>query len=135
MKTILMVYLLLANLAAFALMGTDKRRAQRCRWRIPEKTLFRKLEQTLDSLPELLAKLPHTDGSTRPQVSTEEPSEPKKLNPLDEGYMDALREELENLTGQDLVNRRFTDDQLKAINEWWEAQHHGQQTQQPTQKA
>lgn len=40
MKTILLVYLLLANLAAFALMGADKRRAQRCRWRIPEKTLL-----------------------------------------------------------------------------------------------
>lgn len=97
--------------------------------------LFRKLEQTLDSLPELLAKLPHTDGSTRPQVSTEELSEPKKLNPLDEGYMDAQREELENLTGHDLANRRFTDDQLKAIDERWEAQHQGQQAQQPTQEA
>lgn len=40
MKRILILYLLLANLAAFALMGADKRRAQRCRWRIPEKTLF-----------------------------------------------------------------------------------------------
>lgn len=34
------VYLIAANLAAFALMGADKRRAQRCRWRIPERTLF-----------------------------------------------------------------------------------------------
>lgn len=33
-------YLIAANLAAFALMGADKRRAQRCRWRIPERTLF-----------------------------------------------------------------------------------------------
>ena len=33
-------YLIIANLAAFALMGADKRRAQRCRWRIPERTLF-----------------------------------------------------------------------------------------------
>lgn len=34
------LYLIAANLAAFALMGADKRRAQRCRWRIPERTLF-----------------------------------------------------------------------------------------------
>lgn len=40
MKQIIAVYLILANIAAFALMGADKRRAQRCRWRIPERTLF-----------------------------------------------------------------------------------------------
>lgn len=40
MKQIVAVYLILANIVAFALMGTDKRRAQRCRWRIPERTLF-----------------------------------------------------------------------------------------------
>lgn len=97
--------------------------------------LFRKLEQALDSLPELLAKLPHTDGSTSPQVRTEELSEPKKLNPLDEGYIDAQREELENLTGHDLADRRFTDEQSKKIDERWKAQHQGQLAQQPTQEA
>lgn len=40
MKQIIAVYLIFANIVAFALMGTDKRRAQRCRWRIPERTLF-----------------------------------------------------------------------------------------------
>lgn len=34
------LYLLAVNLAAFALMGIDKRRARRSAWRIPEKTLF-----------------------------------------------------------------------------------------------
>ena len=34
------VWLLSINLAAFALMGTDKYRARRNMWRIPEKTLF-----------------------------------------------------------------------------------------------
>ena len=37
---LLLGYLLLVNLAAFVLMGLDKRRARRERWRIPEKTLF-----------------------------------------------------------------------------------------------
>jgi uncharacterized membrane protein YsdA (DUF1294 family) len=34
------IYLLAVNLAAFALMGLDKGRAKKNRWRIPEKTLF-----------------------------------------------------------------------------------------------
>ena len=34
------VYLALANLLAFALMGLDKRRARRGAWRVPEKVLF-----------------------------------------------------------------------------------------------
>ena len=34
------LWLVLANLAAFLLMGLDKRRARREAWRIPEKTLF-----------------------------------------------------------------------------------------------
>jgi uncharacterized membrane protein YsdA (DUF1294 family) len=34
------LYLLAVNAAAFILMGVDKRRAKRERWRIPEKTLF-----------------------------------------------------------------------------------------------
>ena len=34
------VYLLCMNLAAFLLMGADKRRARQHRWRIPEATLF-----------------------------------------------------------------------------------------------
>lgn len=33
-------YLLVVNLAAFALMGLDKRRAKHHAWRIPEKVLF-----------------------------------------------------------------------------------------------
>ena len=34
------LYLLCVNLSAFFLMGTDKRRAKKDRWRISEKTLF-----------------------------------------------------------------------------------------------
>ena len=34
------LYLLAANLAAFALMGADQRRARRGRWRLSEKALF-----------------------------------------------------------------------------------------------
>ena len=34
------VYLLLVNLWAFALMGVDKRRAKKDKWRIRERTLF-----------------------------------------------------------------------------------------------
>ena len=37
---LLALYLIAVNLATFALMGTDKRRAQRDRWRIKEKVLF-----------------------------------------------------------------------------------------------
>ena len=34
------LYLLLINMAGFAMMGIDKSRARRGAWRIPEKTLF-----------------------------------------------------------------------------------------------
>ena len=34
------LYLLIVNLAAFLLMGVDKARAKKDRWRVPEKTLF-----------------------------------------------------------------------------------------------
>ena len=34
------LYLLAVNLAAFLLMGIDKRKAKKDAWRIPEKTLF-----------------------------------------------------------------------------------------------
>lgn len=40
MSHVLLIYLIIINLAAFALMGIDKRRAVRHVWRIPEKTLF-----------------------------------------------------------------------------------------------
>lgn len=36
----LYVYLALASIVAFVLMGVDKLRARRHRWRIPERTLF-----------------------------------------------------------------------------------------------
>lgn len=37
---ILTTYIVLINIIAFLLMGIDKRRAIRHKWRIPEKTLF-----------------------------------------------------------------------------------------------
>lgn len=43
MKTfviIAVIYLIVINIIAFALMGIDKARAQKQKWRIPEKTLF-----------------------------------------------------------------------------------------------
>lgn len=40
LKRILPYWLLLINLAGFAAMGIDKRRAQKGRWRIPEASLF-----------------------------------------------------------------------------------------------
>lgn len=39
-KNVIIIYLLLINAAGFLLMGTDKYKAARGRWRIPEKTLF-----------------------------------------------------------------------------------------------
>lgn len=36
----LVLYLLVVNLIAFALMGADKSKAKRNKWRIPEKVLF-----------------------------------------------------------------------------------------------
>lgn len=36
----MMIYLVIINIAGFALMGIDKERAKRNQWRIPEKTLF-----------------------------------------------------------------------------------------------
>ena len=40
MNKLLIVYLLLINIAAFALFGADKRKARRGDWRISEKALF-----------------------------------------------------------------------------------------------
>lgn len=40
MKDWICLYLLAVNIAAFLLMGLDKRRAQRREWRIAEKNLF-----------------------------------------------------------------------------------------------
>ena len=36
----LFIYLLFMNLFGFVLMGSDKKRARKHQWRIPEKTLF-----------------------------------------------------------------------------------------------
>ena len=38
--TVLCIYLVVVNLAAFLLYGSDKRRAKRGRWRISERNLF-----------------------------------------------------------------------------------------------
>ena len=40
LKAVTMAVTLLASLVSFALMGVDKRRAKRNKWRVPEKTLF-----------------------------------------------------------------------------------------------
>lgn len=40
MQRILLVYFLIVNFIGFVLMGVDKRKAKKNRWRIPEKTLF-----------------------------------------------------------------------------------------------
>lgn len=40
MQELALLWLLGWNLAAFALMGADKAKARRGRWRVPEKTLF-----------------------------------------------------------------------------------------------
>ena len=40
LRQLLLLWLAVSNLAAFALMGLDKRRARRDRWRISEKALF-----------------------------------------------------------------------------------------------
>lgn len=40
MDKMLCIYLIVMNAAAFVMMGADKRRARKGRWRIPEKALF-----------------------------------------------------------------------------------------------
>ena len=37
---LIIVYVILINLVGFALMGMDKQKAKKNKWRIPEKTLF-----------------------------------------------------------------------------------------------
>ena len=37
---VFVIYLIVINLVAFALMGIDKHKAKRKQWRIPERTLF-----------------------------------------------------------------------------------------------
>lgn len=39
-STVILIYLFLANLTGFAMMGMDKRKAKKNQWRIPEKNLF-----------------------------------------------------------------------------------------------
>ena len=38
--TVIAIYLIIINLFAFLLMGVDKAKARRHKWRIPDKTLF-----------------------------------------------------------------------------------------------
>ncbi|MBE6113104.1 MAG: DUF1294 domain-containing protein [Peptococcaceae bacterium] len=38
--TIVMIFLLLINIAGFAMMGIDKQKARRDQWRIPERNFF-----------------------------------------------------------------------------------------------
>lgn len=40
LRIVFVVYLIIINLVAFVLMGIDKRKAVKKKWRIPEKTLF-----------------------------------------------------------------------------------------------
>lgn len=40
LSSLLLIYLICINLTAFLLMGIDKYKARKNRWRIPEKTLF-----------------------------------------------------------------------------------------------
>lgn len=40
MWKIFLVYIIIVNIVAFAMMGIDKKRAIRHQWRIPEKSLF-----------------------------------------------------------------------------------------------
>lgn len=40
LKCILTLYLVVINIAAFAMMGIDKKRAKKHKWRIPETRLF-----------------------------------------------------------------------------------------------
>ncbi len=40
MDRFLLIYLIIANIVGFLIMGEDKRRAIKGMWRIPEKTLF-----------------------------------------------------------------------------------------------
>lgn len=40
LPTIVLIYLIILNLTGFSMMGIDKQRARRHRWRIPEKNLF-----------------------------------------------------------------------------------------------
>ena len=42
---IVIIYLVLINLAAFFLMGLDKRKSKKNLWRIPEKNLFLSAQQ------------------------------------------------------------------------------------------
>ena len=40
MKDIILIYLILINIVAFAMYGIDKQKAKRNKWRIPEATLL-----------------------------------------------------------------------------------------------
>ena len=40
MKTLLIIYIIMINLIGFFIMGIDKRKARRGKWRVAERTLF-----------------------------------------------------------------------------------------------
>ena len=40
LKYVIAIYLIIINIAGFAVMGVDKKRARQQAWRIPEKSLF-----------------------------------------------------------------------------------------------
>lgn len=81
-----------------------------------KKRLYQKLEQTLDSLPELLAKFPQREADSSKQEMAEAALDPK-TNPLDPNYMANQEEELNSLPGHDLVERAVPKETLERIRQ------------------